>query len=232
MSVSNTFDLREQYHGGLDKLWQALGLTAVQDEDVFTLAARVIARERDLAAAVKEAYSTINHQMTLANEGHHQKVCGAIRKVRELVELTPDTGCLTPRQVKNGTAKVSEALGLGGDQDPSLMFAMAASAINYGKHLERVIQVQTMHGPLSQIILNPCPKCNRYTIDEWYEGDHEESSIVEVGSLQEARDLYRVFFDRLRESHYKERDNSYTSYADEDNFIVTGVPCLCSECRT
>jgi hypothetical protein len=35
-----------QYHGGLDKLWDALGLKSVQDEDVFTLAARSIKRGR------------------------------------------------------------------------------------------------------------------------------------------------------------------------------------------
>ena len=32
----------EQYHAGLDKLWAALKLTGVQDEDVFTLAAHRI----------------------------------------------------------------------------------------------------------------------------------------------------------------------------------------------
>lgn len=32
----------EQYHAGVDKLWAALGLTGVQDKDVFTLAAERI----------------------------------------------------------------------------------------------------------------------------------------------------------------------------------------------
>ncbi len=32
----------EQLHAGIDKLWKALGITTVQDEDVFTLAARRI----------------------------------------------------------------------------------------------------------------------------------------------------------------------------------------------
>ena len=31
-----------QYHAGLDKLWKALRVVEVQDEDVFTLAARKI----------------------------------------------------------------------------------------------------------------------------------------------------------------------------------------------
>lgn len=31
-----------QYHAGLDKLWAALGLTGVQNTDVFTLAAERI----------------------------------------------------------------------------------------------------------------------------------------------------------------------------------------------
>lgn len=38
-----------QYHAGLDKLWAALGLTGVQDRDVFTLAAE---RIRQLEAGV------------------------------------------------------------------------------------------------------------------------------------------------------------------------------------
>lgn len=37
----------QQYHAGLDKLWVALGLTEVQDEDVFTLAARKIESQRE-----------------------------------------------------------------------------------------------------------------------------------------------------------------------------------------
>jgi hypothetical protein len=46
MSGRDTFDLTpQQYHAGLDKLWSALGLTGIQDEDVFTLAARAIDNE-------------------------------------------------------------------------------------------------------------------------------------------------------------------------------------------
>ena len=36
----------QQYHAGLDKLWDALGLTKPQEEDVFTLAGRKIKRLR------------------------------------------------------------------------------------------------------------------------------------------------------------------------------------------
>jgi hypothetical protein len=49
------FDLTpQQYHGGLDKLWVALGLTTAQDEDVFTLAARAIEKGKlaDMAATM------------------------------------------------------------------------------------------------------------------------------------------------------------------------------------
>ena len=49
MSSYDTFDpafdcTPRQYHARVDKLWEALGLTEVQDEDVFTLAARAIGR--------------------------------------------------------------------------------------------------------------------------------------------------------------------------------------------
>jgi hypothetical protein len=231
----DTFDCTpQQYHAGLDQLWQALGLTKVQDESVFTLSARVIARERDLAAAVKEAYSTIICEATMGNEGYVGQIMNAITKVRELVELTPDTGCLTPRQVKEGTAKVSKALGLEDDCDPSLMFAMAASAVDYSKHLERIIQVQPEHGALSKVLLYPCPKCNKYTVDEWYDNGpilHKEQSTVEVASIQEARDLYRMLFTSLRESHYVSRTDSYLHDEDNNNFIVTGSSCICKEHR-
>lgn len=43
MTYSYDFGLTpEQYHAGVDNLWKALGITEVQDEDVFTLAAREI----------------------------------------------------------------------------------------------------------------------------------------------------------------------------------------------
>ena len=35
-----------QYHAGLDKLWDVLGLKGVQDKDVFTLAAEAIKKSR------------------------------------------------------------------------------------------------------------------------------------------------------------------------------------------
>ncbi len=49
MNRYDTFDSAfdctpRQYHARVDKLWEALGLTEVQDEDVFTLAARAIGR--------------------------------------------------------------------------------------------------------------------------------------------------------------------------------------------
>ena len=225
---------KEQYHAGLDQLWHALGLTEALDEDVFTLSAQAITRGRDLAAAVKEAYATINHLTTLGDEGYRQGVRDTIAEVRELVELTPDTGCLTPRQVKEGTAKVSEALGLH-NCDPSLIFTMAASAIDYSKHLERIIRVQNEYGPLSQIFLYPCPECNKYTINEWYgyvPVQHREMSPVEVNSQQEARDLYIVFFGVFIESHYITQTDSYTNNVVDGNFIVTGGSCHCSEHKT
>ncbi len=47
MNRYDTFDSAfdctpRQYHARVDKLWEALGLTEVQDEDVFTLAARAL----------------------------------------------------------------------------------------------------------------------------------------------------------------------------------------------
>jgi len=43
----------EQYHAGLAKLWRALGLTTVQDEDVFTLAARRITEQQATIAKLR-----------------------------------------------------------------------------------------------------------------------------------------------------------------------------------
>lgn len=45
----------EQYHAGLDKLWTALGLTGVQDRDVFTLASeRIMSAEWRMKKGEKE----------------------------------------------------------------------------------------------------------------------------------------------------------------------------------
>lgn len=42
----------DQYHAGVAKLWKALRLTSVQDEDVFTLAARKIDEMREALGVV------------------------------------------------------------------------------------------------------------------------------------------------------------------------------------
>lgn len=47
-----------QLHRGLDKLWAALGLTTVQDQDVFTLAAE---RINALAAEVEGLNRSLVH---------------------------------------------------------------------------------------------------------------------------------------------------------------------------
>lgn len=56
MSVYADYGLTpEQYHAGVDRLWDALGLTSVQDTDVFTLAnARLTSSAIKLAAAQAE----------------------------------------------------------------------------------------------------------------------------------------------------------------------------------
>lgn len=58
MSMRDRFDLTpRQYHGGLDKLWEALGITSVQGEDVFTLAARAIKDAKTLKTFRIRVYS-------------------------------------------------------------------------------------------------------------------------------------------------------------------------------
>jgi len=56
MSERDSFDLTpQQYHAGLDRLWCALGVDGVQEDDVFTLCAKRIAevqRERDEAQRI------------------------------------------------------------------------------------------------------------------------------------------------------------------------------------
>lgn len=49
------FDLTpQQYHGGLDKLWEALGCKGVQDKDVFSLAAEEITRLRGVIREIHD----------------------------------------------------------------------------------------------------------------------------------------------------------------------------------
>lgn len=65
-TLSTIFGLTPaQYHGGLDKLWNALkllGVSGVQDEDVFTLCARHLIR---LETAEKVVKATRKAQNTL-----------------------------------------------------------------------------------------------------------------------------------------------------------------------
>lgn len=51
MGLRDTFDITpEQYHAGLDKLWEALGAIGPQPADAFTLAAaRILFLENELA---------------------------------------------------------------------------------------------------------------------------------------------------------------------------------------
>ena len=42
----------QQYHAGLDRLWRGLGLTGVQDDDVFTLCERELLRLKEIERAV------------------------------------------------------------------------------------------------------------------------------------------------------------------------------------
>lgn len=57
--MRDTFDCTpQQYHAGIDKLWVALGLTGVQDEDVFTLAARAI--DGEALDVLREFYAIHN----------------------------------------------------------------------------------------------------------------------------------------------------------------------------
>ena len=68
----NAFDITpEQYHAGLDKLWNALGITDVQHEDVFTLAAAkleehstFVAQRDRLAAALRDILDHIQFDKT------------------------------------------------------------------------------------------------------------------------------------------------------------------------
>jgi hypothetical protein len=62
-----------QYHAGLDKLWDALGLTGPQDKDVFTLAAEAIVAGRPLSETI-----------------YYRKVGGRSKRIGRLnVDLTP-----------------------------------------------------------------------------------------------------------------------------------------------
>jgi hypothetical protein len=101
--------------------------------------------------------------------------------------------------------------------------------------LYRIIRCTYQRGQLAKVVLYPC-HCGRYTIDEWYAPSpgkfHKEESVVEVADTTEARNLYRGVFGKLRESIYNPADDSYSSRDEDDNFIVTGSHCTCSEHRS
>jgi hypothetical protein len=51
----------QQYHAGLDKLWEALGLASIQSKDVFTLAARHLKAWKEIAVAREELLECYRH---------------------------------------------------------------------------------------------------------------------------------------------------------------------------
>jgi len=60
----------QQYHAGLDKLWRALGVTGVQDEDVFTLVEKEIGR-------LREAYELLRMATFGAHSAHFDRTGGS-----------------------------------------------------------------------------------------------------------------------------------------------------------
>ena len=73
MSDRDCFDLTpQQYHGGLDKLWAALGITDVQDDDVFTLAAGAICNYRTARDANHESMVLMKQLIGLLLPDRHR----------------------------------------------------------------------------------------------------------------------------------------------------------------
>ncbi len=82
MSERDSFDLSpQQYHAGLDKLWSALGCDGVQDEDVFTLAARRILQANAYEKALR---SIVVHQQEIG--GRLSILSPTVRMARKALE--------------------------------------------------------------------------------------------------------------------------------------------------
>ena len=107
----------------------------------------------------------------------------------------------------------------------------------FAARLERVTKIHH-ECQLRKVVLYPC-HCGRFTVDDWYQGEQlkvgltayrKEQSTMEVDDVDEARQIFRHFFN-LKESHYVPKTDMYTSKRDDDNFIITGSHCTCSQHR-
>lgn len=90
--MRDRFDLTpEQYHAGLDKLWAALGVEGVQDEDVFTLSARAIEKSKILSKRTIDILSHEVSRWTLRNIDCYPRVQLWLRYVEEVYSLDYET---------------------------------------------------------------------------------------------------------------------------------------------
>lgn len=111
-------------------------------------------------------------------------------------------------------------------------------AVNGQPELIRLLHEQYSRGHLLRVQLFPCPKCGeRWTVDEWYATKqpgipNKVQHATEVGSVEEAEDLYRLVFITLKPSYYDRVSDTYSDDSEECNLIVTGSHATCSQCRT
>lgn len=82
----------QQYHAGLDKLWNALELTDPQDEDVFSLAAQAIVKNR-LAKEANHGSMVIMQKLLRLLIPNRHKGCLCDGCVNMLIALEGDLNC-------------------------------------------------------------------------------------------------------------------------------------------
>lgn len=80
-----------QYHAGLDKLWSALGVTGVQQQDVFTMSSLEILRLRDklssIPRAVHASLDAIQQEIMQLRIGATRDTVCALSSLEHLITL-------------------------------------------------------------------------------------------------------------------------------------------------
>lgn len=100
----------QQYHAGLDKLWEALGIEGVQDEDVFTLAARAIGSKKSPGRRKRRSLSS----NVICYDSSHKSKCELKASVRNRCVAIFTRGGdgwahVTPKQARRLSSFLSEA---------------------------------------------------------------------------------------------------------------------------
>jgi len=230
--MNSRFDITpEQYHAGLDKLWTALDITTVQDEDVFTLAARAIKdaktlkeyrirvyiRHKGCSDQVDKNGPSKDYKISAYNEIDARLMAYSF-SLKFRVKSLNASHILLARKWTEVIPK------------PKPTATDYAKLVTSEFHMTRLVRCQRKYGNLKRVDIYPCQhfSCSRCIAREWYPSTLGcgRTEQIEIESIAAAKDLYLNVFGSLT-IHMLVRNTD--SIDQSDNFIVHDSSMYCEE---